>query len=97
MKEKVIKMDMEKLDKLLEALYELGKEDGFKEHQFDCAEDDYDGELWFEWLEEIAKEYNVSTDGYDGDAWENASCLNYNIRKQIITEIKKELDERKGE
>lgn len=88
-------MDMKKLDKLLEEFYDLGREDGFREHQFDCVEDDYDAERWFEGLEEIAKEHNVDTDGYNSDPWENASCLNYNIKKQLINEIKELIGENK--
>lgn len=88
-------MDMKKLDKLLEEFYDLGREDGFREHQFDCVEDDYDAERWFEGLEEIARKHNVDTDGYDSDPWENASCLNYNIKKQLINEIKELIGENK--
>lgn len=88
-------MDMKKLDKLLEEFYDLGKEDGFKEHQFDCVQDDYDAECWFEELEEIAKKHNVSTDDYNSDPWENASCLNYHIKKQLINEIKELIGENK--
>lgn len=88
-------MDMKKLDKLLEEFYDLGREDGFREHQFDCVEDDYDAERWFEGLEKIAKEHNVDTDGYNSDPWENASCLNYNIKKQLINEIKELIGENK--
>lgn len=88
-------MDMKKLDKLLEEFYELGQEDGFREHQFDCVEDDYDAECWFENLEDIAKKYNVSTDGYNYEPWENASCLNLQIKKQIINEIKELIGENK--
>ena len=88
-------MNMKKLDKLLEEFYDLGREDGFREHQFDCAEDDYDAERWFEGLEEIARKHNVDTDGYESDPWDNASCLNYNIKKQLINEIKELVGENK--
>lgn len=88
-------MDIKKLDKLLEEFYDLGREDGFREHQFDCVEDDYDAECWFEELEEIAKKHNVNTDGYNSDPWDNASCLNYNIKKQLTNEIKELIDENK--
>lgn len=89
-------MNMKKLDKLLEEFYDLGREDGFKEHQFECAEDNYDAECWVEDLEKIAEKYNIDTDGYDdSDPWDNASCLNYQIKKQIINEIKELIGENK--
>lgn len=83
-------MNKERLEKLLDELYELGIDDGIRQHQFDCSEDDYDGECWFDDLMDIAEKHEMELKDYgDWDAWEKAIDLNHLVKEQIISEIEK--------
>lgn len=74
---------------LLEDLYRLGRIDGFAQHQFDCIEDDYDAEIWFEQISKIAKKYNIEIKEYNEDwkPWEKAIDLNNIVETKIKDEI----------
>ena len=80
---------MANVRELLEDLYRLGRIDGFAQHQFDCAEDDYDAKKWFEKISKIAKKYNVVIKDYDEDwePWEKAIDLNNMVESKIKDEV----------
>lgn len=91
-------MNMQKLDELLDELYELAVEDGITQHQCDCVDDDYDAICWFEWLTEVAKKHEIKVKDYtDWDAWEKASELHSIVKEQIKNEIKETIKENENE
>ena len=86
---------MKHIGKLLEDLYRLGKMNGFTQHQFDCAEDDYDAERWFEKVSKIAKEYDINIPNYeDWEPWEKAIALNDIVKTIIKNQIYLLIDEK---
>lgn len=79
---------MTNIRELLEDLYRLGRMDGFAQHQFDCVEDDYDAERWFEKIAVIGEKYNIETPNYeDWEPWEKAMDLNDIVETKIKDEI----------
>ena len=73
---------------LLEDLCRLGRMDGYALHQFQCVEDDYDAERWFESISEIAKKYDIEIPDYENyDPWEKAVCLNIKVEDVIKDKI----------
>lgn len=87
---------MKHIGKLLEDLYRLGAMDGFAQHQFDCSEDDYDAERWFEKVSKIAQEYDIDIPNYDEDwePWEKPIDLNNIVKTEIRTQIYLLIDEK---
>ena len=79
---------MEHIGELLKDLYKLGTMDGFAQHQFDCAEDDYDAERWFKKVSKVARKYDIDTPNYkDWEPWEKAIALNDIVKTVIKTQI----------
>ena len=73
---------------LLEDLYKLGVNDGISQHQFDCVEDDYDAERWFEEIAEIGEKYDIKIPEYeDWEPWDKAMALNSIVKTTIKAEI----------
>ena len=73
---------------LLEDLYILGRMDGYSLHQFQCVEDDYDGERWFEKVSKVANKYDIEIPNYDDwKPWDKAIALNDIVETVIKTEI----------